>query len=167
VKLKAFAYAFASPITFIAFLVLWVWQPAITSGMIAAFATAITMWFFWLVLDWNTRLYVLTSERVVRLHSPLAFTRGDTSIALRAIRDVVACSAPISGRLMNVGSIVLERRALAPVTLDAVPDPDRLKRLIHGGMEAAEEDARIADQEHLAGDLAEWFEQYHLMQESP
>lgn len=151
----------------IAFLALWVLQPVITVGMIAAFAMAVALWFFWLVLDWKTCLYVLTSERVVRLHGPLAFRRGATSIALREIRDVVACSAPISGRLMNIGSIVLERRAVAPVTLDAVPDPDRLKRLIHGGMEAAAEQARIADQEHLAGDLAEWFEQYHLMQESP
>jgi hypothetical protein len=151
----------------LAWLAIWVLQPALPPTALVASGAALVLWLCCLIVDWRTRLYVLTPECVLRLHSRVAFARRDTPVELHAVRDVVACSDPISGRLLNTGSIVLERRGAKPVTLHAVPDPDHLKRLIHAGIEEAEERDRLAKQEHLAGELTDWFEQYHRMQGSP
>jgi hypothetical protein len=147
--------------------VLWAWRPAIPSGAIVVLALFAALWPFLLVFDWRTRLYVLTSERLVRLHNPLSFMRRYDGVELRAVRDVVACSTPIGGRLLNMGSILLERGDDGAFICEAVPDPDHLKRLVHDGIESAFERDRLAEHENLAGRLTDWFEEYHRMQASP
>ncbi len=148
-------------------LVAWVWMSPVPLARALGLAAAGTAWLGWLILDWRARLYIVTPEYVVRLRGLFALGRSDQVIDLGAIRDVVACTAAISGRLLNTGSLVLDLRDAPPVTLRSVPDPDHLKRVIHGGIEAAHEHAVLAEQEHLAGGLSEWFEQYHRMNASP
>jgi uncharacterized membrane protein YdbT with pleckstrin-like domain len=139
---------------------------ALPAPVIAGWLVLVACWTLWGILDWRDDLYVLTTDRIIELRrTPLLFELRNV-VQLRAVHDVLLRISSVSGRLFNLGTLTIETGS-DPLTLLAVPHPDKLQRLIFEGLDAAQQHDKLRDQERLAGTLTEWFEEYHKMQSGP
>jgi hypothetical protein len=116
---------------------------------------------------WRARLYVLTCDRLLSLDSTWLFGHQEELAYLRDTAEVELKVSALGSRLADRGSLILHPRQGAPVTLSALPEPDRVKRLIFAAMETAAEGDRLRDQARQAGMLTEWFEEYHRLRSAP
>jgi hypothetical protein len=139
-------------------------QLAVTATILLVCFAILAIWAVWGLLDWLDDLYVITTDRIIELRrTPLVFELRN-AVQLRAVQDVVLRISSFSGRLFNIGALTIELGGADPLRLVAVPHPDRVQRMIFEGLEAAMQRDRLLEQEHLAGTLTEWFEEYHKMQ---
>ena len=140
--------------------------PPLPPLAVALVAVALLIWALWLVLEWRASWYVLTTDRIVQAQRRTIFFELRSVTQLRAVKDVVLRIHSASGRLFDLGTLTIETGA-EPLTLPAVPHPERFQRMIFEALDHAVQRDKLAEQERLAGTLSEWFKEYHRLQEAP
>jgi len=133
---------------------------------IASLLAVLALWVLWLVLEWQASWYVLTTDRIVQAQRRTIFFELRSVTQLRAVKDVILRIHSASGRLFDLGTLTIETGA-DPLTLPAVPHPERFQRMIFEALDHAVQRDKLAEQERLAGTLTEWFKEYHRLQEAP
>ena len=130
----------------------------------AAVAALLLLWMAWATFDWANDEYVLTTERLIRLHRTPLLVETRSVAQVRAVDDVVLRINSLGGRLFDLGTLTVKLDG-DDLTFEGLPHPEHWQRSIFEQQDAAHRRDHLRQQERLAGTLADWFTEYHRMQQ--
>jgi len=108
-------------------------------------------------------MYIVTTERLIELErTPLIFEMRNV-VQLRSIQDILLVISTASGRLLDLGNLVVETSGNKNITLRGVPHPEEMQAIIFEGIEAVRHRERARENDQLAGTLSDWFREYHRL----
>jgi len=132
---------------------------------LAAFGAGLVVlaWIAWHIVDWANDMYIVTTERLIELErTPLIFEMRNV-VQLRSIQDILLVISTASGRLLDLGNLVVETSGNKNITLRGVPHPEEMQAIIFEGIEAVRHRERARENDQLAGTLSDWFREYHRL----
>ncbi|GAC1428861.1 MAG: hypothetical protein NVSMB65_02210 [Chloroflexota bacterium] len=152
----------------VALLVLpYLWQDDTWALCAFAAGLATILWLAWQIVDWANDLFVVTTERLIELErTPLLFEMRNV-VQLRSVQDIVLSISTASGRLLDMGDLLVETGGGKSLIWRHLPHPERLQSLIFEQMEEQRRRERAREAEHLATTLSEWFSAYHRLRGAP
>ncbi|GAC1404035.1 MAG: hypothetical protein NVSMB65_20430 [Chloroflexota bacterium] len=130
-----------------------------------AFAVGLStvLWLGWQIIDWANDLFIVTTERLIELkRTPLLFEMRNV-VQLRAVHDIVLSISTASGRLLDMGDLLIETSGGKSLTWRGVAHPESLQSLVFEQMEALRRRERVRESEQLAATLSDWFREYHRL----
>lgn len=99
------------------------WQPVANWVVLALVVIAVAMWVVYPFLHWLTSTYTFTNRRIITRRGII--TQSGHDLPLTRIVNV-AYSRGVLDRMLGCGTLVLTTAADEPVSLDDIPDVERV-----------------------------------------
>ncbi len=107
----------------------YLYPPFVFLGSFIVFILSIT-WGFYSYYTWIKDKYVITDHRIIDIEQVTLFTRSQKEAPLARIQDVSSEIKSFWGALFRFGSVHVQTASDTSLTLDDVPNPEKIQSII-------------------------------------
>ncbi|MBC7250549.1 MAG: cyclic nucleotide-binding domain-containing protein [Anaerolineae bacterium] len=102
-----------------------------------SFTLFLTLWLWWLYIDWINDDYIVTTKRVIHIERVLLVREERHEAPLEQIQDVTTETMGTLARLLDFRDLVIHTAGLGPITFARLPQAERIRNIIFQVREAA------------------------------
>jgi len=125
-------------------------------------------WFIYRYDDWHKDVYMVTSDRIVDVDSSAFRLRGEERRegTFDVIQNITYAIPGFFHKLLNMGDVTIETAGTEKTfTFQGVFDPSTVQQEIFNRTVAYQESRRQRDRVREDTRMAEWFGEYHHLQD--